>query len=118
MESDGKPIALITGANRGIGFELARTLARDCNFHVLLGARSASSGTEAAAILQKEGLAVSSIIIDVASDSSVLTAARTIERKYNRLDVLVNNAGIMPLDTQDTPFETKRETQSDSRQRF
>jgi NAD(P)-dependent dehydrogenase (short-subunit alcohol dehydrogenase family) len=98
MGSSPKPIAFITGANRGIGFELARTLARDHNFYVLLGSRSPNDGAEAAKRLQSEHLCVSCITIDVSSDDSITRAATTVAKEYGHIDVLVNNAGVM-LDT-------------------
>jgi NAD(P)-dependent dehydrogenase (short-subunit alcohol dehydrogenase family) len=89
-----KPIALITGANRGIGFELARTLARDHSFHVLLGSRDVVSGTSALAVLSSEGLSVELLILDTNFDDSIMAAAKNVEQNHGRLDVLVNNAGI------------------------
>jgi NAD(P)-dependent dehydrogenase (short-subunit alcohol dehydrogenase family) len=90
-----KQIALITGANRGIGFTLARTLARDHNFHILLGSRNPESGVSAAQILLSEGLSVEPITIDLASDTSISSAAATIKQKHGHIDVLVNNAGVL-----------------------
>ena len=90
-----KPIALITGANRGIGFALAQTLARDHHFHVLLGARNQKSGSEAVSKLQSQGLSVDLVELDVSSDSSIAQAAAFVNEKYGYIDVLVNNAGFM-----------------------
>ncbi|KAF2793349.1 carbonyl reductase [Melanomma pulvis-pyrius CBS 109.77] len=92
--SESTSIALVTGANRGIGFELSRTLARDHSFHVLLGSRNASSGAEAVSTLQAEGLSVELVVLDLGSNTSIFAAAKEVEQKYGRLDVLVNNAGI------------------------
>ncbi|KAF2106402.1 putative carbonyl reductase [Lophiotrema nucula] len=89
-----KPVALITGANRGIGYTLAETLSRDHGFHVLLGARSQDAGTKAADTLKAKGLSVEPILLDLASDSTIIAAAKEVEAKYGKLDVLVNNAGI------------------------
>jgi NAD(P)-dependent dehydrogenase (short-subunit alcohol dehydrogenase family) len=82
-------IALITGANKGIGFEVARQLAGK-GFTVLLGARDRQRGEEAAA---KIAGAVA-VTLDVDSAESVTAAAREIEEKCGHLDVLINNAGI------------------------
>lgn len=88
-------ITLITGANQGIGFSLARALASaPHNHHVFLGSRSSERGIEAASQLQKEGLNVQSITIDVTADSTIHAAADLIASQCGRLDVLVNNAGI------------------------
>jgi len=88
-------IVLITGANQGIGFEIAKKLAREHpDYHVLLGSRNPSRGLEAASKLQAENLSVEAITIDVCSDSSIATAAKLVEEKFGKLDVLINNAGI------------------------
>jgi NAD(P)-dependent dehydrogenase (short-subunit alcohol dehydrogenase family) len=86
-------IALITGANKGIGFEIARQLSQQGTF-VLIGARDAARGKEAAASLTADGLAVAALSIDVTDPASVAGAARDIEEQHGRLDILVNNAGI------------------------
>jgi NAD(P)-dependent dehydrogenase (short-subunit alcohol dehydrogenase family) len=95
-------IALVTGANKGIGFEVARLLARK-NFHVFLGARNASAGKAAADKLRSENgsekernkVAVTFLKIDVSKPDSVRRAADEFSSKANCLDVLVNNAGIL-----------------------
>jgi NAD(P)-dependent dehydrogenase (short-subunit alcohol dehydrogenase family) len=86
-------IALITGANKGIGFEIARQLSQQGTF-VLIGARDAARGKEAAAELTARGLAVAPLSIDVTDPASVARAAQDIEEEHGRLDILVNNAGI------------------------
>jgi NAD(P)-dependent dehydrogenase (short-subunit alcohol dehydrogenase family) len=86
-------IALITGANKGIGLEIARQLGEQ-GAVVLLGARDERRGKEAAAELTARGLAVAPLAIDVTDDASVADAAREIDEQYGRLDILVNNAGI------------------------
>ncbi|KAF2174733.1 NAD(P)-binding protein [Zopfia rhizophila CBS 207.26] len=93
--ASSKPIVLITGANQGIGFTLAHTLARDHGYHVLLGSRNKERGAKAATQLQEEGSSVEPITLDLTSDSSILAAAKEVEVKHGRLDVLVNNAGIL-----------------------
>jgi NAD(P)-dependent dehydrogenase (short-subunit alcohol dehydrogenase family) len=85
--------ALVTGANKGIGFEVARQIARAGNT-VLLGARSAALGEAAAAELRAEKLDVRFIEIDVTNRASVAAAEGTISAGFGRLDILVNNAGI------------------------
>lgn len=88
-----KKIALITGANRGIGFETARQLANQ-GIKVLLGARSEGKGLEAESKLKTEGLDVEFIKLDVDDPKTHESASRFIESTYGRLDILVNNAGI------------------------
>jgi NAD(P)-dependent dehydrogenase (short-subunit alcohol dehydrogenase family) len=86
-------IALITGANKGIGRETARQFGAR-GFTVLAGARDEDRGLEAERELRAEGAEVRFVRLDVTDDASVRQAAELIERDYGRLDVLVNNAGI------------------------
>ena len=86
-------IALVTGANRGIGREISRQLAAK-RILVLLGARDRERGEKAAVDLRAEKLSVEFLHVDVTSQISVGDAAAEIERSYGRLDILVNNAGI------------------------
>ena len=83
-------LALVTGANRGIGFETARQL-RDRGMTVLIGARDAAKGKEAAGRIGRNAFALP---LDVADDASVAAAFARIAEEHGRLDVLVNNAGI------------------------
>ncbi|CDX44107.1 Short chain dehydrogenase [Mesorhizobium plurifarium] len=87
--------ALVTGANKGIGFETARRLAA-LDYKVWLGARDAERGEAAAQALRTEGLDVEWLALDVASDGSVAAAAKAVAAQTPSLDVLVNNAGIAP----------------------
>jgi NAD(P)-dependent dehydrogenase (short-subunit alcohol dehydrogenase family) len=86
-------IALVTGANKGIGKEISRQLAGQGVF-VLLGARDGKRGEQAEAELRAQGLPVKFISLDVTDQASVDAAALEVERAYGRLDVLVNNAGV------------------------
>ncbi len=114
-----KRIALVTGANKGIGFEVARDLARK-GFHVFLGARDAEAGEAAAEKLRKEGEEdygeITVLKIDVSKPDSIRRAAEEFSKKSDRLDTLVNNAGILLDDDKDvlavTPetFETTLRT--------
>ncbi|WP_119321880.1 SDR family oxidoreductase [Capsulimonas corticalis] len=90
---ENKKIALITGANRGIGLETARQLAQQ-GVKVLLGARSADKGAAAAETLKAEGLDVEFLRIDVDDAATHASAAKHIEETFGKLDILVNNAGI------------------------
>ena len=85
-------IALVTGANRGIGFEVTRLLARQ-GFTVFLGARDAKAGRAAAEKLQSEGR-ITALEIDIVDADSIRRAAKEFSRQSDYLDVLVNNAGI------------------------
>ena len=86
--------ALITGANRGLGFEVARQLLEK-GFHVFLAARHREAGEKAAALLHKGGAQGSFIELDVASAESIRHAAATVTAQAGQLDVLVNNAAIL-----------------------
>ncbi len=86
-------IALVTGANKGIGHEVARELARrGCT--VLLGARNAALGEAAAAQLQSQGLDARFVAVDLGRPATLAALARRVGDEFGRLDVLVNNAGI------------------------
>jgi len=97
MKDSISRIALITGANKGIGFEIARQVAQ-AGTGVQLGARDAARGETAAARLRAEGLNVQFISLDLGKPPSILAAAAFIEAAFGRLDVLVNNAGISDPD--------------------
>ncbi|AMG97698.1 SDR family oxidoreductase [Serratia liquefaciens] len=84
---------LITGANRGLGHETARRLA-GCGWHVVLGARDPLRGEQAIQELAQQGLHAELLIIDVISEESVRQAAADFSKVHDRLDVLINNAGV------------------------
>ena len=86
-------VALITGANKGIGLQVARELAL-LGYTVLIGARAEKLGHEAAVKLQEEGLRAQNVSLDVTDVASVQAVASMIQEKFGKLDVLVNNAGI------------------------
>jgi NAD(P)-dependent dehydrogenase (short-subunit alcohol dehydrogenase family) len=83
---------LISGANRGLGLEIARQLAAT-GMTVLLGARNSVAGQKAARQLRREGGAVIAVPLDVTSAADVQALASRVESEYGRLDILVNNAG-------------------------
>lgn len=88
-----RKVALITGANKGIGLEIARQLGRQ-GMTVLVGARDAGRGREAAEGLRSEGISAHCTRIDVTTQATIDPVARWIEEEFGRLDILVNNAGI------------------------
>jgi NAD(P)-dependent dehydrogenase (short-subunit alcohol dehydrogenase family) len=92
MTTNNEKVALVTGANKGIGKAIARGLARD-GFVVYLGARDLEKGKAAQEELRAEG-EVRVIALDVTDARSVTAARQTIELEAGQLDVLVNNAGI------------------------
>jgi NAD(P)-dependent dehydrogenase (short-subunit alcohol dehydrogenase family) len=87
-------VALVTGANKGIGYEIARGLGAT-GATVLVGARDATRGAAAAGKLTAEGITAVPLEIDVLDQVSVSAAAARIDREYGRLDILVNNAGVL-----------------------
>ena len=85
-------IALVTGANRGIGFEICRQLAGR-GIRVLLTARDERRGREAAARLTRDGLDVQFRQLDVTDEDSVRRLAAFVQAEFGGVDILVNNAG-------------------------
>jgi NAD(P)-dependent dehydrogenase (short-subunit alcohol dehydrogenase family) len=112
-----KKIALVTGANKGIGLEICRQLAQK-GFHVLLGSRAEERGRKAAAMLAQNGAEVEAVVIDMDAPATFESARKLIEDRFGHLDLLINNAGIgeeedwqstaenVPIDTLRRTFET------------
>jgi len=88
-----KKLAVVTGANRGIGFETCRQLAKK-EIQVILTSRDETKGKSAAEKLQSEGLDVSSYPLDVTNAESIEHLAQFIRNQFGKLDILVNNAAI------------------------
>jgi NAD(P)-dependent dehydrogenase (short-subunit alcohol dehydrogenase family) len=106
-----KRIAVVTGANRGIGFEICRQLAHQ-DIYVILTSRDPAKGKAARDRLVQAGLDVACHPLDVTESASIRRLVRFVEREAGRLDVLVNNAGIM-IDRHGvlaTEFDTVRAT--------
>jgi NAD(P)-dependent dehydrogenase (short-subunit alcohol dehydrogenase family) len=93
MHEQSKRIALVTGANKGIGFEVARCLGK-AGLFVLVGARNPALGQAATAALQTEGLDARYVELDVVRTATIEAAAAMLAVEFQRLDVLVNNDGI------------------------
>jgi NAD(P)-dependent dehydrogenase (short-subunit alcohol dehydrogenase family) len=86
-------VALITGANRGIGLEIARQLGSK-GMTVLVGARDGRRREGAVERLRKERIDARSVVLDVTDSKTIEAAARQVEREFGKLDLLVNNAGV------------------------
>jgi len=108
------PVALVTGANKGIGREIARQLAHR-GFRVVIAARDEARGSAAAAAIREDGGDALAMVLDVTRPETITAAAARLEREIGRLDALINNAGIartgappsaMPLGTVREVFET------------
>jgi NAD(P)-dependent dehydrogenase (short-subunit alcohol dehydrogenase family) len=89
-----KKVALVTGANKGIGKEASRQLGK-LGFKVFIGSRDLSRGQAAAKELQADGIDAEAVQLDVTSQSSVNAALATVQKSAGQLDILVNNAGIV-----------------------
>lgn len=108
-------VSLVTGANRGIGLDVARQLAIR-GFTTIMGARDVQKGEEAASSLRQSGLKVIPVHLDVTEQKSIDDAKHLVEERFGKLDVLVNNAAILydswqraenaNLDTVREAFET------------
>ena len=87
-------VALISGANKGLGLETARQLGK-LGYTVLLGSRDALKGEVAARLLREEGIDARVVKLDVVKQSDIDAAAAMVEKEFGKLDALVNNAGVM-----------------------
>ena len=101
-------VALITGANKGLGFEIARQLGQQ-GVTVVLGARDKAKAEEAAKQLKAEGVDAHAVKLDVTNEADVAGLPAFFESKFGRLDILINNAGVM-FDFGGITRETFRQT--------
>jgi NAD(P)-dependent dehydrogenase (short-subunit alcohol dehydrogenase family) len=114
MSVEAKKVALITGANRGLGLETARKLGEQ-GITVLVGARELAKAEATATALKKEGIDARAIKLDVSDPADYAAVAKAIEKDFGRLDILVNNAGIFldnrgPNETSTTSEDVLRKT--------
>jgi NAD(P)-dependent dehydrogenase (short-subunit alcohol dehydrogenase family) len=108
-------VAVVTGANRGIGQEVVRQLARQ-GLTVVLTSRNEEKGLQAAEELQKQKLPVRFHVLDVTDPSSIRNLALFMAQEFKRCDVLVNNAGIFPDREDASVFNAQIETIKDAMQ--
>jgi NAD(P)-dependent dehydrogenase (short-subunit alcohol dehydrogenase family) len=108
-------IALVTGGNKGIGFETVKQLAQQ-NIKVLLGARNETEGKKAEEALRAESLDVTFIKLDISNSDDIENTKNLIESQFGKLDILINNAAVF-LDsawfgnnTETVPLKTLRDT--------
>jgi NAD(P)-dependent dehydrogenase (short-subunit alcohol dehydrogenase family) len=88
------PVALVTGANRGIGLEVCRQLAK-AGCATILSARDGAKAEAAARALANDGLDVAAQVLDVTSEASIQAAVAAVIARFGRIDVLVNNAAVL-----------------------
>lgn len=91
-----KRVAVVTGSYKGLGFEIAKKLAKLDNIQVIISGRDKVKGLEAGAKLAQEGLEVDYLPLDVSDDKSVEDFVSALRKHYGRIDILVNNAGVNP----------------------
>ncbi|TVY58919.1 Carbonyl reductase [NADPH] 1 [Lachnellula cervina] len=107
MAITDKTIVLITGANQGIGATTASRLAKEHNYHVIIGSRNLANGQKIANQLKSEGFSADAIQLDLQSDDSIAAATTYLTHTYGHLDVLVNNAGIL-IDGKDKDLPVRK----------
>jgi NAD(P)-dependent dehydrogenase (short-subunit alcohol dehydrogenase family) len=106
--SDNKQIALVTGANRGLGLETSRQLGRR-GIKILIGSRDSAKGEQAAESLRNDGIDAEALQLDVSDGASIAAAITAIAKGYSRLDILVNNAAVLN-DIGQQPSEVSEKT--------
>lgn len=108
MSHNVAKIALVTGANKGLGFEIRKQLAKQ-EIQVILGAQDIAKGQEAADKLKQQGLDVYPLTLDINNVESIQSAVNTIKEKFGTLHILVNNAGVL-LDWTTSVFDVGLDT--------
>lgn len=108
MEKHAQKVALVTGANKGLGLEIARQLGQQ-GFTVVLGARQ-DKGAAPAAELRSLGIEAHTVTLDVTNAADIEAAADFLKKQFGRLDVLVNNAGVQLDHGFDVSSDTLRQT--------
>jgi len=114
VDTDQRRVAVVTGANRGIGLEICRQLSRRDEMRVVLTSRDESKGRASVKALRADGLNVDYRQLDVTGERAAKVLAQHLAESYGRCDVLINNAGVM-LDPRgsrvlDSSVATYRET--------
>ena len=108
MPDHDKRVALVSGANRGLGLAISQGLA-GYGITVIMGARDSKKGKQACSRLKRSGLDVYFEMLDVANQKSIQSAVKHIQGRFKRLDILVNNAGIM-IDSEESILDVSWHT--------
>ncbi len=108
MARTASKVALITGANKGIGLEIARQLGKQ-GIVVVIGARDATRGQQGVDTLKAEGIDVYTVKLEVTNEADVAALPAYFEQHFGRLDILVNNAGVL-TDMQGVTWQAFRDT--------
>ena len=109
MATLDKSIVLISGANQGIGLATATRLAREHNYHVIIGSRNLENGQKVADQLKSDGFSADTVQLDIQSDDSITAATKYLTETYGHIDVLINNAGVL-LDRANLPVRQLYDT--------
>ncbi len=107
--NENTKVALVTGANKGLGLEIARQLGKQ-GIRVVLGARDLAKGEAAAETLRGEGIDARAVRLDVTSEEAVAALPGYFKNNFDRLDILVNNAGVQHDFDGDVTVDTLRRT--------
>ncbi|KAK0104987.1 hypothetical protein ONS95_004643 [Cadophora gregata] len=110
--STSKITVLVTGGNNGIGLAACQLFATQPNYHTIMASRSIDKGQKALASIQSSNPvgSISLVQLDITSDSSIAAAVEEVKSKHGHLDVLINNAGICPMDFSRTVLRDALET--------
>lgn len=98
MMTEQSRIAVITGSNRGLGYEIAKKLGQRQGIQVILTSRGEASGGAAQEKLDREGVSADYHSLDVNSDRSVQAFTEWLSQTYSKVDILINNAGVNPTE--------------------
>ena len=100
MTASGKTVVLVTGGNNGIGLATCQLFAQQANYHTILASRSLEKGEKALSAIQSSSPAgtISLLQLDITSDASIAAAVQEVKTQHGHLDVLINNAGVCPVD--------------------
>jgi NAD(P)-dependent dehydrogenase (short-subunit alcohol dehydrogenase family) len=118
LMASAKKVAFITGGNRGLGLETARQLGKLNGIHVVIGSRDLEKGKSVAEKLRSEGADVEAIRFDVTKAADYKEAYNYFDKNYDKLDILINNAGVWKEGAPGSPNNSSTVTQAVLRETF